>query len=717
MFGIFFLQVEDNVPLNETYVPNKTMWCSVCASPEHQAHNCLLAETEMGRPLPAVKIASYLPMYKLDTNKPKVVNLTDFSMMSFAKDFTINWSSGTTENCQGFYNRFKEITGLMREELEKDVASELARVRRKRRQKSDDDIVAMEDVVEIERSHEVTEEVGLNNFSFTKEMEKIEENQRGGFHLHLEENAQKMERIDPVIFEDHRKEITEMAERIGVTEEEIMSVRTVEFPIERDDKEEDFIPLVSSYDNDNGMLDEAQAGPSSELSDIQVLMHVPEEKTDAKVFLTKEHSKFLLNEGEDFLFKASQKYDLQLRVVWESIGNMLQMYGLPSKQNIFYNELLEFLRNVTLEDHIRNRNNAFTMPKVRDKLIKFIEEHLQRLKTDKKSLSHLKDLIRKMDHHQRNQQFKSADKLRRQLNTFLLGKTGLRDGKMHLIGIIKQYQALKDEKMECETTEFRETLRQHFMYLFTAYDHENYEGLLNDYEECVQKGRWPIPLRALFNLGNMVRLANDESFIRSDNEPSTSKESQGNDSLLFYSDLVGERSEEITPENESPILEVVQTKTPENSEETNVNNEESLNQTPQEVSVSKNVQEEIVHENLSLPKTPEKTPSKAVPKETHVTPLPKTPKLIVPNTTPVTPQSKSDRFKLSEQSRKIISDIIKMFSSISNQRAISKLKLVEQKANKNQISMEDYESLVNIQQIVRSKIASLPDTSTPVKES
>lgn len=709
------LQVEDNVPLDETYVPNKAKWCSVCSSSEHLAHNCLQAVRYMGSHLPTVKIASYLPWYKIDPDKPKVVNSTDYSMMSFSEDFSFNWSSAVTENCHGFYNRFKEITGLMSEELANDIDCELESVRRERK-KIDDEVVEEVDLVvadvEAQDSVQVTmnktvedsenhdQSVSLNNFSFTKEMEKIEEDQRG-FQLHLEENDQRMENVEPVIFEDHRREITEMAERIGVTEEEILSVRSIKFPIESDNQEMDFIPLEESFSN------EPKPGPSSELSQIQVHMQVQEEKTDAKVFLTKEHSKFLLNEGESFLHEASQKYDLQLRVVWENVGNMLLMHGLPSKQNIFYNELLDFLRNVSLEDHIKNRNNAFTMPKDKDKLIKFILEHLQRLKTDKKSLTHLKDLVRKMNNHQKQEQFKSADKLRRQLNTFLLGKNGLRDGKMHLVGIIKQYQSLKEDKPGCETPEFREELRQHFLYLFTAYDHKNYDALLDDYEECVQKGRWPIPLRTLFNIGNMIQMANDENVTGTDtNAASTSKVREKNDSSLFFEDNVGERysivsavghtddpgDKDAFPPSQSDIIEPLD------------DHDQSM-EIP-EVPTPKQSQAKIPLEPVQCSANPKK--NQPVPTVLPQKTPEKSPKH---KDTPATSQPNPDSINYSAASRQIISEATSMFTLMNNQKAIAKLKLVEQKANKNQITEEDYQSLLHIQKIVQSKIASTPSTT------
>lgn len=657
----------------------------------------------MGGPLPTTKIASYMPWLKIDPEAPKIVNQTDYSMMSFAKDFTFNWSSAVTENCHGFYNRFKEITGVMSEELAKDVDCELESVRRGRQEhgEKDDDLVVVtgDDEIQVTADIETHDEsVGLNNFSFTKEMEKIEEDQHA-FQLHLEKEDQAMKNVEPVVFEDHRKEISAMAERIGVTEEEIMSVRSIKFPIESDDTEMDFIPIESSFDDD------PKPGLSSELSEIQLHMQVAEEKIDAKIFLTKEHSKYLLNEGEFFLHQASEKYDLTLRVVWESVGNMLVMHGLPTNQNIFYNELLDFLRDVSIEDHIKNRNNAFTMPKVKDKLIKFIEEHLQRLKTDKKTLPHLKDLIRKMDSHQRQQQFKSADKFRRQLNTFLLGKIGLRDGKTHLIGMIKQYQSLKEDKPGCETPQFREELRQHFLYLFTAYDHENYHALLDDYEECVQNSRWPIPLKALFNIGNMIEMANGEA------EASTSTVSENrvrekNDSLLFFEDNVGERYQITSavghtdhPRDELPLSQTSDTELPSNHDSSVVTSNEQATNSPEPIQSTSSPQISQI-ESIQPHKTPEKTPKRAAtPKETPAT----------------TPQPKASSFNFSEASRKIISEATSMFTLMNNQKAIAKLKLVEQKANKNQITEEDYQSLLHIQKIVQSKIASTPSTNNAEK--
>lgn len=585
-----------------------------------------------------------------------------------------------TENDHGFYNRFKEITGIMTEEINKEVESELKRVRRRKKSRKSEE----NEVEELEMSHididlndsqeSIVLDTNLNNFSFTKEMEKITDQP---FQLNLEQKRDpRLEDVEPVVFVDHRKEISELAERIGVTEEEIMSVRAPKFPIETEEGQElDFIPLDSN---------------SNEANEVQPVVPIVEEKVDAKVFLTKEHSKYLLNEGEAFLHKASQKYDLQLRVVWENIGNMLQMHGLQSNQNAFYNELSDFLQHVSLDDHIKSRNNAFSMPKVKEKLMKFIEEHLSRLKMDKKSLPHLKDLIRKMNVHQRNKQYKSADKMRRQLNTFLLGKHGLRDGKTHLIGILKQYQSIRDNKPGCESHEFRDTLRNHFLYLFTAFDHENYEGLLADYEECIQSGNWPLPLRALFNLGNMIRMANGENIYApsvknasNEEQPSTSKDS----SSLFFEDSVGVRfifGDDISHQEasvESP------------PEETDISEPSKTVET--ENSAIQEAPIEIIEESSESPVEVEMLPESPLP----VILPPKTPEKAV--NPPSTPQ-KGNNF--SEASRKIISEAMNLFSLMNNQKAISKLKLVEQKATHNQITEEDYQSLLHIQKIVQSKM-------------
>lgn len=868
------MKIEDHVPLDETFVPNPNTWCSVCASPKHFAHNCLQAVNYMGGHLPKVRISSYLPWYKIDPDAPKIVNSAEYSMMSFAENFSFNWSSAVTENCTGFYNRFKEATGIMAEEISKTVESELESVRMSHNTQADDSgegvLVIDEDREDVEDSG--SEKTTLNNFSFTKEMEKIDQDQRG-FQLHLEESQTEIGRVAPVVFEDKRKDLEKTAERMGVTVDDIINVRSIKFPIENE-QEMDFIPL--------GDWPEPSVSPN--LVQHASVNQIQEEKTEAKVFLTKEHSKILLNHGDDFLQESREKFDLQLRLVWESVGNMLVMYGLPLKQTAFYNELLDFMKPITREEHSKNRNNAFTMPKSRDKLMNFITDHLRRLKDEKRSFNNLREMIKKMERQVSQQEFKSADKIRRQLNTFFFGKIGLREGKTHLIGMIKKYQTLKEGGAGCDSIEFREELRQHFLYLFTAYDHENYAELMSDYEECCQSGRWHIPLKALRDVQNMVNFANGSL----EEAPSTSRNDAQNDSLLFYEDPVGERFEIVSavghtddpiPRNsvavasedvkhEDLAMEVTESDTENFVETTNVcdnlasegdkspekvsvqdnNQSQNSKHTPKKQNLSKapssdtsqtsndekvtssdssNVQSGVdaktpsrvvtpktqssfdtkapssvvsktssdvtlkatstvsvsktqsdVSQKTSsggspkasssaTPKTPLKVNSKksseVTPKATSSVVAQKTPSTVItprtqsgvnskaPSTvttpktnvvskTPssvetkvssnvlpratssvVTPKTQSNVTQkapstitspnYSELSLKIISEAMSMFSMMNNQNAIAKLKLVEQKANKNQITEEDYQSLLHIQTIVQSKIASKPSSS------
>uniref|UniRef100_A0A336LSE3 Zinc finger CCHC domain-containing protein 7 n=1 Tax=Culicoides sonorensis TaxID=179676 RepID=A0A336LSE3_CULSO len=703
--------IEDNVELDSTYVKNQNVWCSFCLSNKHFSHTCYSAVKYFHYAFQRMKPTSYSPWYKIDSSKPKIVNSKDFKMISYVENFSFNWSSNITDNPNGFYNRFKEATGLMSEELAKEVERELENVRRDHLNTSnqgltegvielmDDDEVEEEDndVEEIQTNDILNETLDstpeksdsskLRSFSFTEEMKKIDFTP---FKLQLEETNTTSGNLEPVTFEDSRKDLEETAEKNGVTVNDINSVRPITFPIERDDTELDFIPLESvPMETDRN---EQRSPPS----DIQVHVTTPEEKVDGKVFLTKEHSKKLLNDGEEFLYKASVKYDLKLNVVWENIGNMLVMYGLKTNQDLFYNELTDFLRDVSLEEHIKNRNNAFTMPKDKEKIIKFILDHLQRLKSEKRSINNLKDMIRKMNIHQANEQFKAADKLRRQLNTFLLAKIGLRDGKKHLVGIIKKYQALKANNPECETMEFRQELRNHFVYLFTAYEHDNYEALISDYEECIQKGRYPYSIKALNNVGNMILMANNSSTPQE--SPSTSKECKEkecppNDRSLFFEDHLGEKYEVISHVGQTDDIQKNED-IPESQQERTVESHMPL----------ENEIEDIPNENLN------ENSQIVSEKETSI--IENSPKLSK-STTPISKEisqvtNKTDNITFAEKSREIIEAAMTLFSLMNNQKAIAKLKLVEQKANKNLITEEDYQSLLHIHKIIQSKMGSNP---------
>lgn len=262
----------------------------------------------------------------------------------------------------------------------------------------------------------------------------------------------------------------------------------------------DFIPL--GRDEDFDLLDAhethepSQSTTSKESIPFDQINNDdnPSKYGEAKIFLTKDHSKYLLrrNGGLTFLSETYTKHNVIVRMEWRNIGNVLIVQGKPSAQDNFHADLMAYC--MAAEEDVRKKQEiSQQVPKNRATLIRFLKEQISQLE---KPLAFAKDCFvrMKINEQQRSKTgTKNADKARKTLNMILFGQTGLRDGAMHLTALQSNLRCLiENETKDVISNVFRNEVFQHYKYIFSSFSHDNYAELVNEYEKMRKSKQLPV---------------------------------------------------------------------------------------------------------------------------------------------------------------------------------------------------------------------------------
>ncbi|XP_055531290.1 uncharacterized protein LOC129722085 [Wyeomyia smithii] len=430
--------IEDNVPLSKSFIRNpNAKHCCICSRPGHQAHMCNSALRIFGQVVPTTEVKSYQPMYNINEWRHQRNQNTGqkFNMFSDLTDYHLHFDSAFAMNEKSFYNRFAKSVGLF--EKKKRREEEMARQIRRKAKK----------ILQRAEKRNLAEPVP------SKQTASKGEESKYATPIELQISPSLEEGKKAIIQEDSNYSFSEFFEDPSVTQ----TMQTVE-------SSADFIPLTSST-----------VAPSEPL-----ITEIVPMKSEAKIFLAKPHAKLLLGpNGAAFLKNASDKFALQLSVLFQSVGNVLTINGLSKDQDNFHNELIKFLNDVSHQnEQIMCINNV---PKLTDKTISYIVEHLRLLT---RSYENVKNMFRRYQHfEQQGGNGKTADKIRRNLNIILFGQFGLREGRDHLNKLQVNLRALRSSKDINVSMDFRNEINQHIRYIFTAYDHADYGDILNEFED------------------------------------------------------------------------------------------------------------------------------------------------------------------------------------------------------------------------------------------
>lgn len=212
---------------------------------------------------------------------------------------------------------------------------------------------------------------------------------------------------------------------------------------------------------------------------------VEEAESEARIYLSKDHSKVLINEaGSRFLQDLSEKFTIRVRLEWQAIGNLLTLTGSQANQNAFHGALTKFLMREDDKMGIDSLIGNHQLPKRRDALIQVIQASFSLLQT---YLGNVWDMHRKVMEFERHgggkKTQKNVDKVRRSMNMILFGQAGLRDGARRLDELKRHLTELIGYEGTSNYVEnkFRDEIENNFRYIFSPVRHDNYPDLLQRY--------------------------------------------------------------------------------------------------------------------------------------------------------------------------------------------------------------------------------------------
>uniref|UniRef100_A0A8W7P359 Uncharacterized protein n=1 Tax=Anopheles coluzzii TaxID=1518534 RepID=A0A8W7P359_ANOCL len=134
-----------------------------------------------------------------------------------------------------------------------------------------------------------------------------------------------------------------------------------------------------------------------------------------------------------------------------------------------------------VDDPGNEKYYSITGPRFSNRMVLYMAKYLRGLVGEKKSIRCVLEEYLTTDSSQR----KAREALRRQLNTLLLGVYGLREGRTHLNYLRHEMDLCMNAdpwKQELPL-ERRNKIDEAIRYLFTAYDHGDYQTLWKEYEQ------------------------------------------------------------------------------------------------------------------------------------------------------------------------------------------------------------------------------------------
>uniref|UniRef100_A0A182WJY2 Zinc finger CCHC domain-containing protein 7 n=1 Tax=Anopheles minimus TaxID=112268 RepID=A0A182WJY2_9DIPT len=519
--------IEDNVPLREQYESNpNARWCCICGKSGHQAHACTDARRMFGDSIPNVKVNSYMPAYRGEYNRCSK-HRNDEQERRLATDPSARYNLFSTDANSsefnlpeithegGFYYNFLKSTGLLEkymrpvsnvleedamepqpEAIEQPVeepqplestrpasAVSLAEETTKPEPpRTEQTICAIEPAIQQDRINDEANEVPVleenSNYSFsefhTEEMEVDDTQQNVDIKL---SSSPPPPSVNSIPKEKNNLQQSMLSDFISLNTD---SIATPSLPEQQALPPAQPVPATVTPDS----VPVADLAVSS--AQPPVVIPPKEEKVDnAKVLLTKDRATLLLSDkGTEFLNENGKKHNVQLSIVFESVGNVLLITGAPESQEKFHEELVRFL---TEQEHLLKNEKYFkaSAPKMTNKMTRYIALFLRGLVEDKGDVGALWTRFKNAKN------VDTQEKHRRQLNVLLFGVYGLREGRKHL-NILRAQLALcmKANPWKSELPQQRRSIIEDAIrYIFSAYDHKHYAIFVKEYEELKQANK------------------------------------------------------------------------------------------------------------------------------------------------------------------------------------------------------------------------------------
>lgn len=299
------------------------------------------------------------------------------------------------------------------------------------------------------------------------------------------------------------KDNPQMHKRFEVASSEVLSEQSAD-DFTRDvilQPAEDFISINNSEVSSLEATTTVAEKPTSSVSSSNNNQEDGQAESEAKIYLSKDHCKILINErGNRFLRDQSEAFKLRVRLEWQSVGNLLTVFGRAVDQDAFHKKLINFLTESN-EERITVPVNR--LPGRSDRLLKLLDEKLKMLKTDLGNPN-----LYFYDYRKYRQDVgpKAKKKVRlaiQRMNMIFYGQMGYFSGTKwcdQLRGYTRTLRESSGEQMVDADT--RSRIEETFDYVFGDNDHKNYDVMLKWYRKHRAQNRskaakQPSPKRAV----------------------------------------------------------------------------------------------------------------------------------------------------------------------------------------------------------------------------
>lgn len=161
-------------------------------------------------------------------------------------------------------------------------------------------------------------------------------------------------------------------------------------------------------------------------------------------------------------------------IEWYCYGSIFIVKGTTQAQNNFRNRLLAYCQYESSQKKWMQR------PQNRMQVIQNIKEKLKELE---KSHGNVSQLYKDMCMYESDMNtYREADCVRVLVNVILMGQAGLRDGPYHLKSLQLHLKSLLDSTHRFVPMKIQKLVFRHYNYIFSPFRHDDYPGLINEYE-------------------------------------------------------------------------------------------------------------------------------------------------------------------------------------------------------------------------------------------
>lgn len=505
-------QINAIAPLNQsTNVRSRTMqnprYCSVCAQRGHIAEQCRYAHRYMrDYAINPTEVASYRPIYKIKDQQQKNTNSKYTIFSSPLHDFSFNYGNEVHETGNRIYARFRQAVNLVKLNDQNDESVEILESSLKEYivpdSSFDDDADELEIISDNENdlSHQniiqIDENEGSKSIGNSSDDVSIVQGIEAQSKDEIDEDAiRKSNELELAQLDRQMQTLSDLKQKI-LQNDGRSGIEAKERDNETDSNysfsefhEESAIDSnnVSTTESMNVLPDYIPLRSQSPvLADTTTdSIENENEKSDSKIYLTKEHCDHLNNqEGSRFLQNTEKTYNVSVRMEMTSVGNVLFVNAFPKDQAKYHDDLINYLTSIKVLAQVETQQIS-RKPVVMSRFIRDSITKLENAEYDRSATAYVvnthqeyKQLFRKISQSvvgPSKKDLKKATQLRLKLNRILCGRFGLFDGKKHL-------NALKDvakqvNRLSCRKVpdDLYDRVCEHYTYIFSGRDHGFYD--------------------------------------------------------------------------------------------------------------------------------------------------------------------------------------------------------------------------------------------------